>query len=350
MSRICTILPHQPGDARTLTCLERLLDQSREPDHIVVVNQDTADSPIIRQAQLLALQRGASDRLLVLPSGTGTASAAETSSAAGLTFAFRDLGADFAWVLTADLLPRPDCLEALLSQAADARTIRMSLVIHPTDTQTLGRPLAIPSDTAEIVSPSSSSPSSSSPSSHQADPSHQTASSGASAYLPASWKLLMRRADLPEGPRIPCRGNLAGALYPRDVWQLAGTPTQELFLSGEDEEYAWRTRRAGFRFVTVTGSELECRTSALRCATVAERTYFYEAGLSLPRMYLKLRNWAWLERLKRPGAPLQRLAVCGGYILFTLGSILQADDLSIRRVYNVFRALHNGFYGKLRPY
>jgi hypothetical protein len=30
--------------------------------------------------------------------------------------------------------------------------------------------------------------------------------------------------------------------------------------------------------------------------------------------------------------------------------MLRCRELGIRRVYNLFRALHNGFYGKLRPY
>lgn len=30
--------------------------------------------------------------------------------------------------------------------------------------------------------------------------------------------------------------------------------------------------------------------------------------------------------------------------------MVQADEVSVHKIYTLFRALHNGFYGKLRPY
>lgn len=328
MSSICAILTHQPGDARTQTCLEHLISQSRQPDHIILINHDTDDSPIISQAHRLAARHGIADQFHVLPT-QGQDSPPETDSNRGFNYAFQTLEADYVWMLTPDLIPHPGSLKALLAQEVDAHTIRMSLITRVADDAPLGRPLAIPATTVTPALP-------------------VTATSPA---IPA-WKPVLRQQELPCGKLIPCRGNLTGALYPRAVWEKVGTPSLEHFLNGEDEEYPWLARQAGYRFVTLADSKLKLsgQAHALRHASVAGYTYFYETGISLPLMYLKLRNWALLERMKSPHAYLPRLARCGGYILFTIHSIIQSGEISILRIYNVFRALHNGFYGKPRPY
>lgn len=319
MPSICAILPHRPGDTRTLTCLDRLLSQSRQPDHIVLINRDRAEAPEIEQAVRMVRQRRALDKLHLIPSSQ-EAIPSETDTGRGFSFAFHELGADYVWVLESGMEPRPDCLETLLTEETGGQSIRISLITHPSDPESLGRPLALPAP-------------------------------GKEKSLDA-WKPVLKKKDLPDKRLVPCRGNLTAALYPRAVWEKTGSPTLELFLNGEDEEYPWRARQAGFRFVTVTASvqEQHRRTTSLLHTTVAGHPYFYEVGLSIPLMYNKLRNWAWLERSKHPRAHLQRLARCGGYILFTINAIIQTGDLSIPRLYNVFRALHNGFYGKLRPY
>ena len=73
-------------------------------------------------------------------------------------------------------------------------------------------------------------------------------------------------------------------------------------------------------------------------------------GLQISRQYYKSRNWAWLQRLRAPRNYPRRLAACAFYIILSLNAMLKSNELSIPRIYNLFRALHNGFYGKLRPF
>ena len=111
-------------------------------------------------------------------------------------------------------------------------------------------------------------------------------------------------------------------------------------------------QQAGYQLVTIPGAEIEHPTAPrpLIHYRLANRSYFYEPGIPVERQYYKMRNWAWLHRLKAPRNYPGRLMLCGVYILFSLNAMLQCNELGIKRVYNLFRALHNGFYGKLRPY
>ena len=63
-----------------------------------------------------------------------------------------------------------------------------------------------------------------------------------------------------------------------------------------------------------------------------------------------MRNWAWLQRLKHPHCYLRRLASCMLYAALSLGFMMRTEELTPLRLYTLFRALHNGFYGKLRPW
>lgn len=88
---------------------------------------------------------------------------------------------------------------------------------------------------------------------------------------------------------------------------------------------AFDARYCGFRFTYTPGQE----TSALY-ASAFERAYSaYQA---------------------RPYAFPQRLFECGLYLAFMLGAMLQSNEFTPSRVYTLFRAQHNGFYGKNRPY
>lgn len=88
----------------------------------------------------------------------------------------------------------------------------------------------------------------------------------------------------------------------------------------------------------------------LKQARQVRHPLYYSPGLSIEQQYYMNRNWAWRRRQQNRRAYLPRLVACGFRIVFSLFSILRHREFSIRRVYNVFRALHNGFYGKLRPY
>ena len=315
MQCICAIFTHFGSADRTLTCLRRLAEQSRRPERILIINNSTADDAVLPAARNYAAEHFEADTLHILqmPSNLGNAG----GCAHGIQHAFAELKADYVWVLDDDSWPRPHTLENLLAIEAPADVVRMSLVIDPTKDDELSWPLTIA--TGDEHKP---------------------------------WRNATCREDLPAGNEIPSRGGWLGALYPREAWLRAGVPTPELFIRGEDEEYPWKVRTAGFRFVTVRNSPLEHPSAKIPLIhyTYGSHSFFYEPGLHVSRQYYKSRNWAWLQRLKAPRNYIHRLGACGVYILLSICSMMRADELTIHRFYTLMRALHNGFYGKLRPY
>ena len=311
MPTVCAIFTHFSAKANTLACLRHLAAQTRRPEHILIINNSDEDdltdepAPIFPPGVLHTLKTG---------QNLGNAG----GCAVGLDYAFGKLGVDFVWVLDDDSWPRPAALEKLLDCPAEADTVRMSLVIDPAKGDELSWPLTI--------------------------------------YAPEgsrhAWRNALSTVELPEGELIPSRGGWLGALYPRAAWERAGVPTGALFIRGEDEEYPWKVRSAGFRFVTVRSSELMHPSSRLPLLhyTCSGYSFFYEQGMGVSRQYYKVRNWAWLQRLKHPRGYLRRFASCMLYAALSLGFMMRTGELTPLRFYTLFRALHNGFYGKLRPY
>ncbi len=298
VSNICAIIIHKPGHENLLTCLNRLQQQSRQPDCILVVTPEQGLSfPAANTLQVDA--------------ALGSMGAA----AKGLEYAFNTLQADAAWVLADRTWPRPAALAELLAGKADDKTIRMGMMIDPAQDDELSKPVSIPGN------------------------------------APGIWVPVTRKADLPDAPCIPCRTGSYGALISRQVWQTVGTPAAQLHTQGSDT-YSWEIQQAGYKLVTIRAAEIELPAAAkpLIHYRLANRSFFYEPGIPLERQYYKTRNWAWLHRLQAPRKYPVRLMLCGAYILFSLNAMLQSNELGIKRVYNLFRALHNGFYGKLRPY
>ena len=315
MPIICAIFTHFAGPQRTLTCLERLAQQTRRPDSIVVVNNGSPQDPVLEQIRGLDAQLFAPGTIRILQMETNLGNAG--GCARGLAYAFGELHADYVWVLDDDSWPRPHTLEALLAVPDAPNLVRMSLVIDPAKGDELSWPLTI-----------------------------------ATGSEKRPWENAMVRDELPEGNAIPSRGGWLGALYPRAAWEKAGVPTEELFIRGEDEEYPWKVRNAGFRFVTARDSELE-HPSAKRPLIryrIGTKTFFYEPGLPISRVYYKVRNWAWLQRLHMPHNYPHRLAACAAYLVLACNGMLAAGEFRMGNVYTLLRALHNGFYGKLRPF
>lgn len=311
---ICAIFTHFNSRERTLTCLSRLAQQTRRPEHITIINNGSQDDPTLEEARSFAENSLSNCQLHILQMESNLGNAG--GCARGLKYAFDALQTDFTWVLDDDSWPRPRTLENLLAAPADEMTVRMSAVIDPLKGDELSWPLTIMGNKQ------------------------------------GQWKNALCRADLPAGNIIPSRGGWLGALYPRQAWLKAGLPTEELFIRGEDEEYPWKVREAGFKFITVLDSELEHPSASIPLIhyRIAHRSFFYEPGLHISRQYYKTRNWAWLQRLRQPRNYPHRLAACAFYIILSLNAMLKSNELSIPRIYNLFRALHNGFYGKLRPY
>ena len=311
MSSICAILNHSDNPERSLTCLSRLAQQSRRPEYVVIVHYGNPDTPALQSLRDLAAQTFAEEQVHILQADSDG-----EENAKGFLYAFQTLNADFAWVLSNTTLPRPRALENLLAEEADSKTVRMSLFIDPADNDELSRPLIIADGEQECR------------------------------------KGIICRADLPEGNTVSCRGRWLGALYPREILEAAGAPDKAMFSHGENEEYPWKARAAGYKFITVPNSELEHPAASRKLLhyRFANRSFIYEPGLPISRQYYKNRNWAWLRRLRAQRCYVRRLIACGLYIVLSLLSMVRCRELGIRRVYNLFRALHNGFYGKLRPY
>lgn len=315
MPHICAMFTHFGSGERTLTCLRRLHAQTRRPNAILIINNSSPSDPVLPAARAFAEENLPPGTLHVLQMERNVGNAGGCSC--GLDYAFLKLNADFAWMLDDDSWPRPRTLENLLAAPADPGTVRMSMVVDPEKGDELSWPLTI--DTRRQEAP---------------------------------WKNITAVAELPPGNVIPSRGGWLGALYPRSAWLKAGVPTPELFIRGEDEEYPWKVRQAGFRFITVRNSPLEhpsAKTPLIHFEH-GRHSFFYEPGLAPSRAYYKVRNWAWLQRLKRPHAYAHRLAAALFYIILSLGAMLRTDEVSLGRIYTLFRAMHNGYYGKLRPY
>lgn len=313
VSAICAIFPHTSNAERTLTCLNRLVQQSHRPDSIVIINNGAEDSPALAEARSIAAGALPPGTLHILQAGADLGNVG--ACARGMEFAFEQLKADYVWVLDDNTWPRPDALQKLLAAEVSAQTVRVCLCIDPARAGELSRPLSLPTNKAGV------------------------------------WHPITLKTELPANPVIPCRGGIFGALFPRASWQAIGTPSEQLHTQGTDE-YSWKLQQAGFSFATVASAELELPAAEkpLIHYRLANRSFFYEPGIPLMRQYYKTRNWAWLQRLRAPRNYPARLIHCGVYIVMSLNAMLHCNELTPRRVYSMFRALHNGFYGKLRPY
>jgi len=130
-------------------------------------------------------------------------------------------------------------------------------------------------------------------------------------------KLAWDAGDLPQGKRIRSRGVWTGALISKRVRDATGPVNGDLFIRGEDEEYPWRTERAGFATEAVTaavmdhpGPEEVVRWSLLGKNLMLER------GLVDWKLYYKVRNMVWLKRQQSGwlGAMLMALAYVAGVV------------------------------------
>ncbi len=314
MPTVCAIFTHFASESNSLTCLARLVAQTRTLDHILIINNASPDDPSLDRLRSYADEHFPAGCVSILQMEHNLGNAG--GCARGLEHAFTQLRTDYVWILDDDSWARPESLASLLNTEVDADTIRMSMVIDPAKDDELSWPLTAREESE------------------------------------THWRHIAHRAELPDTDEIISRGGWLGALYPRAAWEKVGSPTEELFIRGEDEEYPWKLRHAGFRFITLRTSPLEHPSSRVQLIEyrIGQRSFFYEPGLHPSRAYYKNRNWAWLQRLRYPHSPFRRLAACGVYIIFSLNAMIRSRELSLTRIYQLFRALHYGFYGKLKPY
>ncbi len=270
----------------------------------IVIQRETEESRVCAEA-LLQQSHPICHTILCPYAAEGNAATAINHA---MQQAFAQYEADFVWILPADAAPAPDCLSQLLQcNEADIRTA----TIYAQQSNVLPYPILMPDGTH-----------------------------------------IYRPEKLPQGNNFACAGAWVGALYPKAVYNKIGTLNEALAIHGEGEEYAARAAAAGFSFCAVSDASIRATAAPAHVLhyMVGPYSYFYRCGLSRRGFYYTMRNRAWVDRVQHPRHYLRRLIACGFYILFTLRAMLQANEVSILRIYTIFRGLHNGFYGKLRPF
>lgn len=291
-----------------MECLRCLEHQTRRPDFTVVLG-DNIGSPAEKNKIINAFP----SLNLIFPE-----KADSMTRDYGFFFAFTQLRADFVWILDSAGKAHPDALAALLKKPYNANDIPVSLMTIPGRKEELSMPLLI--------------------------------ENGKNIFAP--WKSVTNQESIPRRENLSLRTGWWGALYPREVCNRIGAPKANPSLCNSNDEYAWKAKLAGFRFLLIPGSEIEhpLLSKHLIHYKIGGRSFFYECGLSPELRYYKIRNWAWIQRLRKPGHPLLRFLFCLFYIILAFNAMLKCNEFRPRPIYDLFRALHNGFYGKLRPY
>lgn len=308
MCIICAIITCTASPESAIPCLNSLLGQSRKPNHTLLL----AEKPISPEQTEQLCNTYATIGLIIPPPDS------DTHESIGFSTAFRELGADMVWLLDSFCLATPDALKHLLLHSKGKETVGSGLMTTSSPASELSQPIIVE----------------------------------ARRNIFAPWKSILKAEDLPDSPRIPVRGAWTGALYPRSVFDKIGAPKNQFSLNNANDEYAWKAKLQGFNFVLIKDAVIHHPpfSAQLIHYSIGGRSFFYEPGLTPERRYYKIRNWAWIQRLRKPGKPFVRLAFCGFYITLALNAMLRCGELHLRDVYTLFRALHNGFYGKLRPY
>lgn len=307
MCTLCAIITCKATPITATPCLNNLQEQTRRPTHTILLSgthltPEDSQELCTKYASIGLIITNANDK---------------AHESCGFYQAFEQLGADFVWVLNSDCTASPDALEKLL-QAAKGDNISSCMITTSPDSFELSQPIIV-ENRKNIFAP---------------------------------WKSILKAENLPDSPRIPIRGAWIGALYPRSVFQRIGAPQKQFSLNNSNDEYAWKAKLQGVGFELIKDAIIHHPpfSAQLIHYCIGGRSFFYEPRLSPELRYYKIRNWAWIQRLRKPNKPFVRLAFCGFYIILALNAMLRCGELHLRDIYTLFRALHNGFYGKLRPY
>ncbi|MGY6073826.1 glycosyltransferase family 2 protein [Actinobacillus pleuropneumoniae] len=195
-----------------LNCLQALQAQSYPPSHIVVVNNTSTDGTVD-----FLRDNGWSDNnrftLLTLDGNQGGAG----GFYAGIEFAYQRKF-DYIWLMDDDGLPAKDSLSELIPYANE-NTYIGPLVLNNKNLEELTFTLR----------------------------------------LPNSKKVLTTLADVEKAtqdniiPDIVMPFN--GILFSRKMVEEIGFPKADYFIWGDDMEYTWRAKKAGFKIFTVVSSK-----------------------------------------------------------------------------------------------
>lgn len=276
-------------------CVQALAAQTRPLQRVIVADNVSADGTAERLAELTDLPF----ELTVLRMVENLGNAGGVRDAMDLAFAD---GADAVWILDDDSWPRPGALEAILSLPWDPHAVRHPLQIDPT--------------TGKFTWPM------------------MTCDAVGQGYL--AWE----EKDLGPGPTSPNRTSWTGSLLPREVYEVVGPVNGDLFIRGEDEEYPWRIRVAGFRMEAVHAAVMDHPGPPnMTMISFFGKLLFFEKGLPDWKLHYKIRNMVWLKRKQSGG--IKAMAIALAYAI----TALRYDGAS--RLPLVWKASLAGWRGKL---
>ena len=283
-----------------LTCLDRLIAQSRPPESVLIVDNASLDSTK-EQIHVWAEQHPTLPvKILPFTENLGNAGGMEIA----VSLAFEE-GADSVWILDDDSWPAPEALAALTEMECPSPAIRSSLVLDPA-TSYLSWPLQIRSAN--------------------------------------HWKTLAGSEKLPEADCFEVRRAWLGALIPREIYAATGKIDGRLFLRGEDEEYPRRIEENGYQTFVCKSSVLHHPPSgALMRIKFFNVIVVLEKDLKPNNLYYRLRNQWWLTKRSR-----------GPHIAFLQALIhlflLARDDRNFSAAIQIWReSLVDCFRNKLGP-
>ena len=257
MPSIAAVFATMNRSATALACVRALAAQTRPPELVVVADNVSTDETVNELGRLQELPF----RLIVHRMDENRGNAGGVEEAMDLAFAE---GADAVWILDDDSWPRPEALEALIKEPWDPKLVRHSLQIDP-KTGKFTWPLQIKDHDENL---------------------HL-------AYSTTDLSLI-------NSPRS--QTSWTGALVSSEVRQKAGAVNGALFIRGEDEEYPYRIRSCGYRFIPVINSILDHPgPSDIIRWTCFGKHLFFEPGLADWKLYYKIRNMVWLKK-KQSGA------------------------------------------------
>ena len=226
-------------------CLDALAAQTRVPDRILVIDNASTDGT----GAWLAARHDVT--VLRLATNEGSSGGFH----AGLVAA-RDGGAQWAWLMDDDTIPRPDALEKLLEAETDA-IVRASVAVWKD-----GRlhPMNVPGFERDTVAP--------------------LVEGAAAGVLP------LRTATF------------VSLLVHREAVERYGLPDRRFFLWSDDIEYTARITKSGGapRAVLVADSVVEHRTKTPHTAvTEAGGRFYFHARNTL--FMVRGRSWSPMEKL-----------------------------------------------------
>ena len=240
---ICAVVVTRDRLALLQQCIAALRGQTRPPDRVLVVDNASTDGT----AEWLAGQDGV--EVLRLAENAGGAGGFH----AGLERAHAT-GAEWAWLMDDDTIPRPDALERLLRPDDPGAILRASVAVWRD-----GRlhPMNVPGLERERVEP---------------------------LIEAAPERLLPLRT-----------ATFVSLLVHRSAVDRFGLPEARYFIWSDDIEYTARVTRGGGRMVLVTDSVVEHRTAKPYTAvTSAGDRFYYHARNTL--YMVRGRSWSALEK------------------------------------------------------